>query len=83
MKLYLLTQIENRGYDTFDSAIVAAYNEVAATKISPGGKNYWKTSKEDCYPVWAKSPETVNCEYLGEAKEGTEQGLILGSFNAG
>ena len=32
---------------------------------------------------WVNSPEKVNVEYLGEAKAGMEQGLILASFNAG
>ena len=35
MKLWLLSQDENSGYDTFDSIIVAAETEEDAKKISP------------------------------------------------
>lgn len=35
LKLYLLTQTENSGYDTFNSCIVAAYNEEEAKSIHP------------------------------------------------
>lgn len=35
LQLYLLTQKERTGYDTFDSCIVAAFNEEDAKKIHP------------------------------------------------
>jgi hypothetical protein len=35
LKLYLLTQDESNGYDTFDSCVVAAYNEEDAKRIHP------------------------------------------------
>ena len=35
MKLYLISQDRNDGYDTFDSAVVAAENEQKAREIYP------------------------------------------------
>ena len=35
------------------------------------------------YSGWAKTPDIVRVEYLGEAKPGTAAGVILASFNAG
>ena len=35
MKLYLLTQSTNLGYDTYDSLIVCAENKEEAKKIRP------------------------------------------------
>lgn len=73
MNLYLLSQDENRGYDTFDSCVVAAPDEEAAKRISP-----------DCYGVaWPKNPAVVRVELLGTAVDGTPTGVILASFNAG
>ena len=72
MKLWKISQDKNSEYDTYDSAIVAAVDEESArkTKVS-----------EDEY-AWA-APEFVTVDYIGEAKEDTEPGVILASFNAG
>lgn len=78
MFLYLLSQSENNGYDTFDSAVVAAPDEYSAILIHPHGNLAWKASE-----TWASSPERVKIEYLGHAKEGTKLGIICASFNAG
>ena len=37
MNLYLLTQDEETGYDTFDSVVVAALTGEQAKKIHPSG----------------------------------------------
>lgn len=80
MKLWRISQDVNTGYDTFDSAIVAAVDETAARSTYPSGD--WP--QKDWYPrLWANSPDQVEAVYIGEAKEGTEPGVILASFNAG
>ena len=99
MKLYLLTQHDNTSYDTYDSCIVAATDAGAAKLIQPGGTAFAKVLVGDFwYPTyarpeeygqpyrwgdWAYGPAGVEAEYIGEAKEGTEAGVILASFNAG
>lgn len=86
MKLWLLSQDENDGYDTYDSVVVAAENEVLAKAIHPSQigdyapKDPWVSSY---YRTWASSPDKVNCKIIGDAIEGTEPGVILASFNAG
>lgn len=80
MKLFLITQTENNGYDTYDSAVVAAQNEENARKMHPSGHNEgWEYS----YTPWASSPDKVTVIYIGEAAEGMEQHVICASFNAG
>lgn len=37
MKLYLISQDEEHGYETYDSAVIAAENEMAARCIHPSG----------------------------------------------
>ena len=91
MKLFKIWQTENLDYDRFDSAVVAAESEEDAKKIHPGPAPYgtdteWPGSgiPED-FPFgcsWASSPSKVFVEYLGEAKPGTERGVICASFNA-
>lgn len=78
MNLYLLSQCVNNGYDTFDSCVVAAKNELDALSIGP---------REDLTPekwleVWAPV-EHIKCELIGKAIRGTEAGVICASFNAG
>lgn len=72
MNLYLISQNVNSGYDTFDAAVVAAPNEIAARRMHPGGNGRLDT--------WCDMRH-VKAEYLGETER--PQGVILASFNAG
>jgi len=95
MKLYKIWQEVNRGHDTYDSAIVAAESEEEARKSQvdvyyewDDSENSWmfecrdgSRKKENNYS-WAH-PDDIKVEYIGEAKEGTEKGVILASFNSG
>ena len=98
MKLYLITQSKNNGYDTFDSAVVVAEDENDARLIHPSygydGETADKWDSENntwgrvCFwgdfgtSTWT-SPEFVDVEYLGEAAPGSIRGCVLSSFNAG
>jgi hypothetical protein len=78
MKLYLISQNENNGYDTYDSAVVAAKDEEDASHIHPSG-----TGWDNDWGSWV-SPEGVQVECLGTAKPGTKAGTVIcASFNAG
>lgn len=72
MKLYLISQDVNDGYDTFDSAVVAAHNEDEAKNTKIG----WDGNE------WAE-PKDVTAKLIGTAIKGTRAGEILTSFNAG
>lgn len=86
LNLYLISQTENDGYDTYDSAVVAAENEEIARGIHPYSEifpeiNHWKAkSYINC---WASSPVHVTATLIGIALPETPRGVILGSFNAG
>jgi len=69
MKLWLISQTENNGYDTYDSAVVAAETEVEAKGIIPC----------DCF--WASSPDKVIAKEIGTANDGVT-GVICASYNA-
>jgi len=75
--LYLLSQSQTRGYDTYDSCVVCAESEEAAKQINPDGE--WNKS----YRAWCKTPEDVTIECLGVAKPSLQVGVIISSFNAG
>lgn len=77
MKLWLLTQTDNRGYDTYDACIVAEDTEEKAKQIHPSFSGDWGSG------TWANSPESVKVSIIGTAKKGTTAGVILASFNAG
>lgn len=78
MKLWRISQTQNVGYDTYDSAVVAAELEGDARKINPDGNEWGRP-----YGAWAASPEQVKVELLGDAVPGTKAGIILASFHAG
>lgn len=79
MKLWLISQTENDGYDTYDSAVVAAESEEDARSIHPG-RSEWGERHGD---TWASKPENVKAELIGEAKPGLAAGVWCASFNAG
>ena len=76
MKLYKISQNKNNQYDTYDAFVVCAENEDKAKLIR------LEDADTSC-GVWVKNIKDVKVEYLGEAREGLEEGEILGSFNAG
>ena len=80
MNLYLITQDTCRGYDTYDSAVVAAESELEAKRIYPatGGE----LPEGNTYD-WCSSPEDVEAKFIGIAGIDIERGVILASFNAG
>ena len=79
MNLYLLTQDEETGYDTYDSVVVAALSEEQAKKMHPSGDDAWGYWS-GCWPA---NPENVEVKLIGKAVKGTVSGVILSSFNAG
>jgi hypothetical protein len=95
MKLWLISQNDNDGYDTYDSAVVAAETEEEACSIHPSGYEYdpersgWYTVDRNgnkvfgAYDTWTNTAESVKVQYVGEAKEGIQRGVICASFNAG
>lgn len=79
MNLYLLSQDERRGYNTYDACVVAAENEDKARCITPDGSKFLSSRSSE----WARIPYHVDVELIGEAVEGIEKGVILASYNAG
>ena len=73
MKLYLISQNVHSGYDTHDSAVVAAMSAADARKTHVGYGEY---------ATWAH-PKDVKAVFIGTAKQRTKAGVILESFNAG
>ena len=96
MKLYLLSQDDNTGYDTYDSAVVAASSKNEAVLIHPDGECCWDVERGGWHWIddsilnnsgpWAGDwapPGRVGVVLLGDATEGIAKGVICASFNAG
>lgn len=77
--LYLLSQDQRKGYDTFDCCVVVAESEEEAKKITPNWFHNW-----DSY-TWCDSPQYVTAEYLGKLDSGNYSigDVVIASFNAG
>ncbi len=73
--LWLISQFENRGWDTYDSAVVVAPDEDAAKETYPGILE-WNSSD------WASGPDRVKAIRLGIADDPTPR-VVCASFNAG
>lgn len=96
MKLYLISQDVNNGYDTYDSAVVCAKSPTAAKHISPSEYDYWhkdawyfkyRDGRVEDTPSggtsWAH-PTKVTAVCIGEANSKVKEGeVICASFNAG
>ena len=96
MKLYLLSQDENSGYDTYDSCVVAAIDEGAARRISPFEYYTWSDDHgswcftyvdgsltEEYHPSWANDLDAIKVKYIGEASQDMKAGVVCASYNAG
>jgi hypothetical protein len=85
LKLYLLTQNDNNGYDTYDSCVVCAKDEKEAKTISPEGGIFVETAgkKSSWRTAWALRASSITCEEIGTANSDQKKGVILSSFNAG
>ena len=82
MKLYHICQQQNRNYDTYDSAVVAAPNAAAARNMHPRTGLPIDADSIRCED-WCTGPELVTACYLGKAAKDIKQGIICASFNAG
>ncbi len=76
MNIYLISQYENTGFNTYDTAVVIAESEKAARLTHPSGEEEWIDES------WA-DPEDIEVELLGEAVEGSRAGVVCASFHAG
>lgn len=80
--LYLLTQTVNQEYDTYDSCVVVAKDEISAKSIQPSGRPIAEYEQVGFYN-WAP-PSEVNSQFIGIAHSDLNDGdVICASFNAG
>lgn len=82
MNLYLISQNERIGYDTYDYAVVAAETSDEAKKIHPS-KYVMEKEDWDNNDTWASSPSSVEAKLIGKALDAKFTGIVLASFNAG
>lgn len=97
MKIFLLSQDMNSGYDTFDSAVVASENENEAKRIDPSGFREWSDEKdcwmfmysdggrrpEESHNSWVDHIDKISVTEIGIASPNIKKGIICASFNAG
>ncbi len=83
MKLYLLTQNSNRGYDTYDSCVVCAHSAEDAATISPDSYGDDFPNFKPNSSTWAKQIQDIEVTELGIAHDNIKRGVICSSFNAG
>lgn len=83
MNIYLLTQRDNTGYDTYNGVVVVANNEEEARNINPGV--YWGDDfdgEAKGLSSWANNPGTVEVTLLGlYTGNDKEARIILESSN--
>lgn len=81
--IYVISQSESTGYDTYNSAVVAAYTAEDARKCHPNSiaqAGDWIHNSGD----WASKPENVTAVRIGDAnKQVCNMEVLCASFNAG
>jgi hypothetical protein len=91
LHLYRISQSVNIDYDVYDSAVVAATSEDDARSIHPDSSFHPgpvpasedESGNDDDYSNDWCWREDVDVEYVGEARDGMQRGVICASFNAG
>lgn len=94
MNLYLVSQVVNKKWNTYDSIVVAAKDKYEAARISPSDYYIWdeETGWNFIHTNGKRTPENntswvlpsqVKIKYLGVAVQGISAGVICVSFNAG
>jgi hypothetical protein len=97
LKLWLISQSANDGYDTYDSAVVVAADAEEARRVHPSPYRKWiddvlhfaysdgSTTKETTISnCWAESLDQIEVEAIGIAAPGLSDGTVIcASFNAG
>jgi hypothetical protein len=95
LKIYLLTQSHNRGYDTYDSCVVVAASPEEARLMHPRGDRAWDghgwaytdgtnpSTWRASEAGWAYHPDNVTVEEIGGALADTEPRVVCASFSAG
>jgi hypothetical protein len=81
MRLYLLSTSVNDRPKAFSRAVVAAETEEDAQRTHPDGRSAM-THEDDHLGSWV-SLNSVQVHYLGEAKPGTQAGVILATYIRG
>ena len=89
MNIYKVSQEINNGYDTYDSMIVISDSEESARKIAPGiysDEDYdnWVKGEYETYS-WINYDgiDEIEVTLIGVASAGSEEKIVLSSFNAG
>jgi hypothetical protein len=80
MKIYLISQCHDDGYDTYDSAVVVADTEEEAKLTHPSRGQDWDGKNIPC-SGWCDS-KYVEVKLIGQT-DTQGKGVICSSFNAG
>jgi hypothetical protein len=95
MNIYLISQNDVCGYDTFDSAVVIAESEEDARSIFPSSrqnaeqsKTEWEMNNRENWVrsegrTWITDPSLVTVKLIGRSLLGASKGSVCYSFNAG
>lgn len=81
MNIYLISQDENSGYDTYSECVACAASVREARSIHPIGR--WVNLYEGESRCWASTPKNVKVKLIGKANNYFKKGIILSSFHAG
>lgn len=84
MKLFKVERTDDPSWDEYDAMIVCCEDEETARNMSPDtGEPMTEKEWNEQFSFWCKSPTDLKVEYLGEAADHVEKGVVLDSFNAG
>lgn len=81
LKIYLLKQDENRGYNCYHSCVVCAKDEDDAKSILPDGGDFFDEEDRKYDDTWVKDINLVICTEIGIANKNQERGVLIADFS--
>ena len=82
MRLWLITQEENTGYETYSQAVVSAHSRYKAARIHPNGITLIGTKGCDEEAEWVEDPSKVIVIEIGEANDNViDEGVVVSQYN--
>ena len=82
MNLYFISQPVNKGYGTYDAAVVCAEDEEDARMIHPDRDIKGWDGKTNPWDEWCEAKD-VKVKFIGTSAKGIKRGVICASYNAG
>jgi len=83
LRLYKIWQTRNRGYETYDSAVVIAESKEDARLMHPLDGHDIRRDRGRKNWDWVTNLRYVRVKLIGYASKGSKRSIVVASFHSG